>query len=330
MCRELSPLLLTPIIFAAIFDIQVVYSVHLPTNGEYFLQIFASKTDAPKPGEVASMDGVKLKCVCKFKIVCNNMDDNMFPLPNCAPGEWGPRKANRQYMMNPVTHTKGIITADNNLKVKFSLGMPLVFLAKLKMNDINDNFFQDFVDAQYDDEHLRVKLGFPAEGQYGLDIYAKPKSAPANQPLAHACKYLINVTSVQNPIGFGLSSIENAVEQCMGCWGEQPAMEKYSIIPLTHKSWKIRLDKPTVVVKFQVPTHVTVSAHLVREPDDDYGDHLVVRREGDQTVSLSAQALKSDANYMLTVFGRQDRDDSTVFNNVFNYLIRGHLESDKS
>lgn len=255
---------------------QVVYSVHVPTNGEYFLQIFASKMESSTPGAVSTMEGVKLKCVCKFKIVCQGIADRKFPLPNCAPGEWGPRKASRQFNMTPVSHLQGVITTENNLKVKFTLGMPLTFLAKLRMNDVEDKYFQDFVDAQFDDGHLRVKVGFPAEGQYGLDLYAKSKDAPAEQPLAHACKYLINVTKIQNPVEFGLARVDNAMESCMGNWGPLPVIQEFGITPVSHTNWRIKTNVAQTVIKLQVPSDVVISAHLVREPDEDYREHLQV------------------------------------------------------
>jgi len=257
-----------------------------------------------------------------LQIVCHGMEDKMFPLPNCAPGEWGPKKAHRQFMMTPVSHQKGVISAENNLKVKFTLGMPLVFLAKLKMNEVDDKFFQDFVDAQFDDDHLRVKVGFPTEGQYGLDIYAKPKDAPADQPLAHACKYLINVTNVTNQIGFGLAKIENAIEACMGCWGPQKTLGLLGMTPLSHPDWKVKSNARVIMMRFQAPADVVVSAHLVKEPEDDYKEHLLVQRESEEAVKVLVQGITKPGNYMLMMFARADSEDSTVYNNVFNYLIK--------
>lgn len=305
--------------------IQVVYSVHVPADGEYYLQIFASKMETSRRGEVLTMEGVKLKCVCKFKIICKDRRDVMFPLPNCAPGEWGPVKAHRQFDMTAVSHSTGVIATENNLKVKFTLGMPLVFLAKLRMNNVEEKFFQDFVDAQFDDKHLRVKVGFPAEGQYGLDIYAKPKTAPAEQPLAHACKYLINVTSIQNPVEFGLAKIQTALEKGMGSWGPLPVIQEYSMVPQSHTNWKVKTAAPRTVIRFHVPQEVVVSAHLIKEPDEDYKDHLQMQREGHDTMNMIIQGIKQPGNYMLMMFARWDSDDSTVYNNVFNYLLKSSI-----
>lgn len=281
--------------------------------------------EASRSGQVATMEGVKLKCVCKFKIVCNNREENAAPLPSCAPGEWGPRKANRQFNMNAMSHHKGYITTENHLKIRFTLKMPLVFLAKLKMNDVEDKFFQDFVDAQFDDGHLRVKVGFPAAGQYGLDIYAKPKNAAVDQPLAHACKYLVNVTSVQNPVELGMAKIENALTKCMKNWGPLPVIQDYSMVPQSHTNWKIKTKSPTTVIHFAVPEEVVVCAHFVKEPSEDYREHIQIQRDGANGLNITIHGIKLPGNYMLMLFARLDSDNSTVYNNVYNYLLKSSI-----
>ncbi|XP_067934454.1 lim and transglutaminase domain protein ltd-1-like isoform X2 [Watersipora subatra] len=288
-------------VYQSMDENEVIYSVHVPTNGEYYLQIFASKMDTTKQGQLTSMDGVKLKCVCKFKITCSGREEKMFPLPPCAPGEWGPTKASRQFGMRPMSHPKGVLIAENNLK--------------------------DFVDAQFDDEHLRVKVGFPVEGQYGLDIYAKPKNAPGDQPLAHACKYLVNVTNVQNIVDLGLAQLSTALNACMGNWGALPDINKYSMAPQSHANWKVKSSSPLTVIYFKVPHNVVLTAHLVKEPDENYHEHLQIQREGHETMRITVNGLRENGNYMLMMFARFHSDDSTEYNNVFNYLVRFGPES---
>jgi hypothetical protein len=35
-------------------------------------------------------------------VVCKNMTGKMHPLPNCAAGEWGPKKAFRHFGIMPI------------------------------------------------------------------------------------------------------------------------------------------------------------------------------------------------------------------------------------
>jgi hypothetical protein len=52
-------------------------------------------------------DGVvssfRLKCACKLKIVCKTLIGKMHPLPECAAGEWGPKKGKRHFGIKAVS-----------------------------------------------------------------------------------------------------------------------------------------------------------------------------------------------------------------------------------
>ena len=50
------------------------------------LDIFAN---AVTPQEYLTGEPMKFKSVCKFKIVCDDLQTVMVPLPDCASGEWG-------------------------------------------------------------------------------------------------------------------------------------------------------------------------------------------------------------------------------------------------
>ena len=71
---------------------MVAFRVHAPTSGALLLDIFAN---AVTPREYLTGEPMKFKSVCKFKIVCRDLQTVMVPLPDCASGEWGPMKANR-------------------------------------------------------------------------------------------------------------------------------------------------------------------------------------------------------------------------------------------
>jgi len=47
---------------------------------------------------------MKFKSVCKFKIICEELQTVMVPLPDCASGEWGPTKATRLFGLIPISH----------------------------------------------------------------------------------------------------------------------------------------------------------------------------------------------------------------------------------
>ena len=77
-------------VFQGVSGNVVSYNVHVPGEGEYFLEIFANKLDDPrKIGETptkATLAPFRLKCACKFRIICSNLRHKMHPLPDCSLG----------------------------------------------------------------------------------------------------------------------------------------------------------------------------------------------------------------------------------------------------
>ena len=76
------------------------------------LDIFAN---AVTPQEYLTGEPMKFKSVCKFKIVCEDLQTVMVPLPDCASGEWGPVKATRLFGLIPVTHEEALIFSGPHL-----------------------------------------------------------------------------------------------------------------------------------------------------------------------------------------------------------------------
>lgn len=79
----------------------VSFRVHAPSSGAFLLDIFANYIT---PQEYLTGDPMKFKSVCKFKIVCEELQTVMVPLPDCASGEWGPTKATRLFGLIPITY----------------------------------------------------------------------------------------------------------------------------------------------------------------------------------------------------------------------------------
>ena len=90
----------------------VAFRVHAPCSGAMLLDIFAN---AVTPQEYLTGEPMKFKSVCKFKIVCEDLQTVMVPLPDCASGEWGPVKATRLFGLIPVTHEEGLIFSGPHL-----------------------------------------------------------------------------------------------------------------------------------------------------------------------------------------------------------------------
>ena len=98
-------------IYQTMVDNTVMFSVHVPTTGEFFFEVFANKIEESNrlgnEDSGTTISPFRLKCACKFKIVCKTLSGKMHPLPDCASGEWGPKKGLRHFGIKvmSVTHS---------------------------------------------------------------------------------------------------------------------------------------------------------------------------------------------------------------------------------
>lgn len=175
----------------------VAFRVHAPCSGALLLDIFAN---AVTPREYLTGEPMKFKSVCKFKIVCEDLQTVMVPLPDCASGEWGPVKATRLFGLEPLTHQDALIFAGRELELQFHMTRLLTdFMATLHKNGSEEKRLSKYVSHRVTDDVVTFTLTFPEEGQYGMDIYTRevaqtdPETKTTEKHLlTHCCKYLIN------------------------------------------------------------------------------------------------------------------------------------------
>ena len=187
----------------------VAFRVHAPCSGSFLLDIFAN---AVTPREYLTGEPMKFKSVCKFKIVCQDLQTVMVPLPDCASGEWGPMKATRLFGLVPITHQDALIFAGRELEVQFRMSRPLTdFMATLHKNGAEEKKLAKYATHYVSDDLVTFNISFPEEGQYGMDVYTREVSSGSGSGngngdqtsttsttnnekhlLTHCCKYLIN------------------------------------------------------------------------------------------------------------------------------------------
>ena len=190
--NEVNGVKLERYVLHTIQDDLVSFNVHVPQIGDYFIEIFASlvEPDANPFGQ-----SFKLKCVCKYKIACEELTQRMHPLPACASGEWGPMKAQRHFNIVPVGYKNAIIEAQQqSVEIKFELPKVLKIHGKLHSNNQQDldKLVKHEISAG-SPARLTVFIQLPEEGQYGLDVYARdPEYQSEKRTMSHCCKYLIN------------------------------------------------------------------------------------------------------------------------------------------
>ena len=311
-------------VFHSLVESQALFSVHVPAPSSYFLEVFANRIDETnKIGDDpnATMMPFRLKCACKFKIVCEEMVGKMHPLPNCASGEWGPSKGERHFGLKAMTHITGVVSVDNDLEMKFQLPRKLHFLCKLRMNGVEDSMLEKFVNFSVYDDILTVKVKPPQAGQYGLDIYARPEDAADNHTLAHACKYLLNVTSVNEVINLPVSKVESSSRMSKDKWGPNELFQQIGMRTLSHSDPTItKTDTGTLVIEMGLSETVKLSYNLTREPDEDCRS-VVSMKDNGKKVKFSL-GLAKPGNYLFAVYARKKKDSDRNMANVYNYMIK--------
>ncbi|XP_040568871.1 hillarin [Lepeophtheirus salmonis] len=174
----------------------VAFRVHAPCNGSLLLDIFAN---AVTPQEYLTGEPMKFKSVCKFKIMCAELQTVMVPLPDCASGEWGPAKAMRLFGLEPLSHKDALVFSGLSLDIKFAMTRPLTdFMATLHKNGFEEKKLNKVVSHKIDkDGIVTISINLPEEGQYGMDIYTREVDGSDDNEkhlLTHCCKYLINAS----------------------------------------------------------------------------------------------------------------------------------------
>ncbi|UYV79444.1 Hil [Cordylochernes scorpioides] len=172
----------------------VAFRVHAPcSNSALLLDIFAN---AVTPREYLTGEPMKFKSVCKFKIVCDELQTVMVPLPDCASGEWGPTKATRLFGLVPITHPDALIFAGRELELQFRMMRPLTdFMATLHKNGSEEKRLSRHISQEIEDDIVIFTVSFSEDGQYGMDIYTREDTGLKDKHLlTHCCKYLINVS----------------------------------------------------------------------------------------------------------------------------------------
>ena len=322
-------------VYQTMIDNTVTFSVHVPTMGAYFMEIFANKIDAS--GHVgennANVAPFKLKCACKFKIICEELQGKMHPLPNCAAGEWGPKKALRHFGITPLSAPSsefdmekvGMLTVEDNFELKLRTPHPYQFVAKLRMNHVESKTLDPFVNLTSEGSTLTVYVSLPQPGQYGLDIFAKPKGAGDSTTLSHACKYLINCTKVESAVH--IPKVQSEPKRTK--FGPTQAFEDLGLKLISPKEPKVQLGGKvnTAMVEIQVPSNISLSHQFLREPDEDNRNQVSQSRDANNVIRMNL-SLPKKGNYMLCLYARKDNSEDKSAPNVYNFLFQHNDEEE--
>ena len=329
-------------VFQTTLDNTAMFSIHVPTTGEYYFEIFANKID--ETNKIGASDDTispfRLKCACKFKIRCKTLKGKMHPLPDCAAGEWGPKKAIRHFGLlplysehsdassdtgstssneSPENPKAGILNVEDSISLRFKMPMPLQCVVKLKMNSVEQKALDPFTYHTVENGIVTVTATMPQLGQYGLDIYAKPRSSDA-KTLSHACKYLLNATRVTNPVELPKTNRSFARR---GTIGPAPSFQEMGIRLKSHMDPQITMEEKDseTTIEIEVPEDIEISYQLMREPDEDCKEYVKMSRHDRDRRNVKFDIkLDKHGNYLFCIYARRSHGDGTT-PNVYNYVI---------
>ena len=349
--NEVNGVKLERYVLHTIQDDLVSFNVHVPQAGEYFIEIFASlvEPDANPFGQ-----SFKLKCVCKYKIICEDLSQRMHPLPACASGEWGPMKAIRHFNIIPLTHRNAIVEANSShFEIKFDLPKPLKIHGKLHNNTLSD--LDKYIRHELNPSNplqLNIFIALPDEGQYGLDIYARdPDFQSEKRTMSHCCKYLINFNKkpAGNAVKFGSGSPSNTLRQPqqpesriqqIQLIGPNTEMLNYlGMTPISFNEPIITLDEPPQCdIQFKMTKAVDFSFDLKYDASAaalaaatfvqlKASEHVKVKQHG-YTISFSINApLNKFGNYLFTIYASDDQNKTKNLPAVYTYLLKYERKS---
>lgn len=301
----------------------------------------------------------RLKCACKFKVCCPELSGKMHPLPDCASGEWGPIKGKRHFGIqmrqlkhlnktNPDTDAAndlsadklsdsgssesglgdapdnpkaGIINVEDGIELYAKIPRPLHFVAKLKANIFESKTLDPFVNSSVEGDILTIRVSPPQTGQYGLDIYARPKGVGDSTTLSHAFKFLINCLKVTNPVD--LPRVQPKQVARKEKWGPTALFEELGLKVLSHKEPKIALTETHKCrIDVLVPNKIIVSYQFLKEPDDEKNDLVTMTKDTAESLTTHFNVgIPNPGNYMLSLFARKKDIDDQSFPNVYNFLV---------
>ncbi|KAL4088981.1 hypothetical protein QTP88_024059 [Uroleucon formosanum] len=146
----------------------VSFRVHAPNSGAFLLDIFANSVT---PKEYLTGEPMKFKSVCKFKIICEELQTVM---------------ATRLFGLIPISHQDPLVFAGRELEIQFRMSKPLTdFMATLHKNGVEEKRLSKYISHTIVDDFITFLIGFPEEGQYGLDVYTHEISSHKSDENGH-------------------------------------------------------------------------------------------------------------------------------------------------
>ena len=162
---------------------RVTLYFRAPKEGNYYLTAFAQQT-----GERLKLENV-FKAACEYKIVCDQAAGDIRPYPQGSDANWGPGAPVQQYGLTP-SHKTAILSATNGkAEVNFAKTRDVRLYARLNRDGMDEDMLERCVSVREQDNRIYLTAHLPAQGEYGLEIYANEPDIEGDT-FTHMCQYL--------------------------------------------------------------------------------------------------------------------------------------------
>ncbi|CAH1783747.1 unnamed protein product, partial [Owenia fusiformis] len=173
---------LEPYVMHRVVNDSAVFSVNLPRQGEYGLELYANDP---------ATDGKSLFHVWQYLVVCNQPIVQAIPFPQLPPGYLGKQPGIEKIGLTTYSHHDPYINATaGEMSIQMKTTQPLRVTSNL-IYTANNEDFTDYILQQFKDNILSFVVKLPKAGSYKLQVYALPYT-DTSESLPGVYNYLIN------------------------------------------------------------------------------------------------------------------------------------------
>jgi hypothetical protein len=179
-------------------DDRVVFYVRLLDRGDFYLIVFANVVN----DQVSSSENI-FKAVCEYKIECEDpAPESVGLFPGCSDASWGPDTFVNQFGLTPMNKAAILLAPDGHAEVSFERKGDVRVYARLIKDGVEDATLKQAVSVKNDGDKTTVVVNLPAEGEYGLEVFANEPKKDGDM-FTHVCQYLCAYTNKDADQAYG-------------------------------------------------------------------------------------------------------------------------------
>jgi hypothetical protein len=287
-------------------------TVRLPEKGAYQMVIYAKDLDhQTKEGVYGG--------VCEYKLINTVDPPKPNPFPPCVHTTWGPGDSAPKFDLTPRQGGAIVTTTNGVAEVKFGLSCRLRFVAKLKSNDRDDKSLAPYVIYRVVNEEVIFRVLAPAEGEFGLEIYAN-NPALGGQALQHAYQYLV---MCRDPVAPDLEPFPTLTS---GYLGPQPSFEAFGLAvdgnPDPYQQVDLQGQAP-LQLSFRLSRALRITSQLLYASGGQNQDcsEYILQQSSSKGVTFIVSPPRT-GQFKFQIFATLASETGDSLPGVYNYLLQ--------